>query len=139
LKISSIYQKLHNAKCDDLYEPTQEQFDLVYELVHEYFGDDYWEKLVEISNESIDIDKVALYLSMAGWETIEAAKITAKTVEKWLLGEDLTRIKIALSNEIEWLPFKEYSEMKSALNNVKEKFPELTERCNQLIYLRGKK
>jgi len=78
----------------------------VAQLVTGYFGENYCEKLIDTADSSINVDKVALYLSMIGWESEAASKLTSESVDKWLQSKDLTRLRVALSQEIEWLPFK---------------------------------
>ena len=138
MKTTSIYQKLHDADCDEGFEPSIEQFDLVAQLVTGYFGENYCEKLIDTADSSINVDKVALYLSMIGWESEAASKLTSESVDKWLQSKDLTRLRVALSQEIEWLPFKEHNEMVTVLNQVKGNFPEFSKRCEQLIKVSGK-
>jgi len=110
----------------------------VAQLVTGYFGENYCEKLIDTADSSINVDKVALYLSMIGWESEAASKLTSESVDKWLQSKDLTRLRVALSQEIEWLPFKEHNEMVTVLNQVKGNFPEFSKRCEQLIKVSGK-
>lgn len=133
-----IIQKLHKLSPDKGYDPTDEQSDLISQLVLEYSNVDYIEMLVSDGPKEIDVNKMAMYISMIVWESEKACERTSGIIENWILGDDETRLKIALSKEIELYPFKDRFKMNNVLTKIASDYPSLSSRCKELIKNREK-
>lgn len=96
-----MFQKLFESEFNEGLRPTQEQFDLIDEIVKGYGDEDLCELLFQKSPKGYDPDKLASFFSMLVWQTSDNGEKVCETLRKWLAGSDLNRIAVARSREFE--------------------------------------
>jgi hypothetical protein len=79
---------------------------------------------------------LAEILELLIWATDDNGAEIMRAVERWLLSDDLDRVRVAVEVQ-EVFPFRHQAEMDAALAVVKARWPELTEQCDRLSAARA--
>ncbi len=101
MKVITIFEKLFKCEFDEDLSPTQEQFDLIDEIVEGYQDEDLCELLLRKAPDDYCSDKLASYLSMLVWQTSDNGAKVCQTLSSWLETGDARRVSIASSKEFE--------------------------------------
>ncbi|NWA81642.1 hypothetical protein [Pseudomonas sp. D2002] len=109
-----------------------EAFSAVHAVVIEFGEENLADRLFADIPDSIAFMQVARLFDFLAWQTDDNGSAMTRTAERWLVeGTDLRKIQIALNLEV--YPFPDEHEMYRVLSDVAESFPQMADRCQQLI------
>lgn len=106
----SIIQEILESEFRDGYSPTNEQSDLIEELVQIHPNDNYCELFYSAIKGDYDHHKLASFFSMLFWATPDNGSSMFPILEKWAISDNQFKVKVAHSDELEVV-----------LENVKER------------------
>lgn len=135
-KMNPLLKKtLETIKIED--EDFKDSFDLVDEIVEQYGEDNLAIRLYNDIDETIDWKLIADLFCILVWSTNDNGHALTRETDRWLVeAVDIRKIKIALNLDV--FPFIERSRMEDVLPHVAKKYPEVSERCLELIEKRRK-
>lgn len=109
-----------------------EAFSAVHAVVIEFGQENLADRLFADIPDSIAFMQVARLFDFLAWQTDDNGSAMTRTAERWLVeGTDLRKIQIALNLEV--YPFPDEHEMYRVLSDVAVTFPQMADRCQQLI------
>ncbi|WP_421526326.1 hypothetical protein [Pseudomonas yamanorum] len=109
-----------------------EAFSAVHAVVIEFGEENLADRLFADIPDSISFMQVARLFDFLAWQTDDNGSAMTRTAERWLVEcTDLRKIQIALNLEV--YPFPDELEMYRVLSDVAESFPQMADRCQQLI------
>lgn len=109
-----------------------EAFSAVRAVVVKFGEENLADRLFADIPDSIAFMQVARLFDFLAWQTDDNGSAMTRTVERWLIeGTNLRKIQIALNLDV--YPFPDEHEMYRVLSDVAVSFPQLVDRCQQLI------
>ena len=112
-----------------------EAFSAVRAVVVEFGEENLADRLFADIPDSIAFMQVARLFDFLAWQTDDNGSAMTRTVERWLIeGTNLRKIQIALNLDV--YPFPDEHEMYRVLSYVAVSFPQMADRCQQLISTR---
>lgn len=112
-----------------------EAFSAVRAVVVEFGEENLADRLFADIPDSIAFMQVARLFDFLAWQTDDNGSALTRTVERWLIeGTNLRKIQIALNLDV--YPFPDEHEMYRVLSYVAVSFPQMADRCQQLISTR---
>ena len=115
----------------------ERSFRCVDRMLQELGETDLAERLSDMISPARPWQDVADLFRILVWSTSDSGLALLRTMENWLLAAaDLRQVQIAL--HIDVCPFIDPSRMRRVLTDVAEQFPQVRERCEQLIQSRGR-
>lgn len=101
-------------------------------IVIEWGEQDLADRLFVDIPGSVPFRRVSHLFDFLAWQTDDNGAAMTRTVERWLVeGRDIRKVQIALNLEV--YPFPDAQEMYRVLTQTAKTFPQLAERCEQLI------
>ena len=101
MSTEKIIEKLLNSKFLNDFRPSPEQIALIDQLISNCNDSNPCELLIVHAPTNYNIDKLAAIISMLIWQMPDNGAQVIDTLEAWAIGNDLRKIRVAYSEQIE--------------------------------------
>ncbi|RON43512.1 hypothetical protein BK666_20790 [Pseudomonas frederiksbergensis] len=109
-----------------------EAFNAVQAVLTEFGELDLADRLFANIPDSIPFTLVSKLFNLLAWQTDDNGSAMTRAIERWLVeGTNLRKVQIALNLDV--YPFSDEREMYRVLSRVAEAYPQVSEKCQQLI------
>ena len=115
----------------DTTEVSDETLKLAVQFIEQNSDVDLTEAAFEHIEADVEAWRVGALFDVLVWEVDDGGEALTKSLEAWLVSEDVRKIEWALAPK-GWYPFSEAADMARAFDDIKKKRPDLAQRCNEI-------